>query len=64
MSTDNEEEIKTFLIFKRAAIMITIEETEDEIEKKLAEYCGRQCTVEYDDTEEDDKLIILKRLTV
>ena len=63
-SADNEEEIKTFLIFKRAATMITTEETEDDIENKLAEYCGRQCTVEYDDTEEDDKLVILKRLIV
>ena len=57
----NDEEIKTFLIFKRAATMITNENTEDDVETKLAECSGQGCTVEYDNSEDDDKLVIIKR---
>ena len=57
---EDGDEIKTFLIFKRAALMITTEETEELVDTRLAEYCGSQCTVEYDDS--DDEPVILKRL--
>ena len=57
---EDKEEIRPFLMFKRAATMITNEETEELVENKLAEYCGSQCTVEYDDS--DEELVILKRL--
>ena len=59
---DNEEEIKTFLMFKRAAKMITTEETEEDVENKLAEYSGGQCTIEYDNS--DEELVILRRLVI
>ena len=60
-SPGDEEEIKTFLLFKKHATMITKENTEDEVETKLAEFSGQRCTVEYDNPEDDDKLVILKR---
>ena len=60
-SKENEEEIKTFLIFKRAATMVTTQETEEDVDNRLAEYSGQHCTVEYDNSDED-KLVIVKRL--
>ena len=62
---ENEEEkdnVKAFLLFKRAAAMVTTESNEDEVEATLAKYEGKKCTVEHDDTDEDDKIVIAKRL--
>ena len=56
------DNIKTYLIFKRAANMITVETTEEEIENKLAEYEGKKCKVEHDQQEDEDKSVIVKRL--
>ena len=59
---DDEDQIKTFLIFRRAASMITTESTEDAIEEKLAEYSGVKCRVDFDDENDPEKRVILKRL--
>ena len=65
MESDNtEDDIKTFLIFKRAISIITFENDEDAIETKLAEYEGQKCTVEYDEANDEEKLVIAKRLTI
>ena len=60
--SDNKDDVKTFMMFKRAAKMITTEENEETVASKLAEYVGQQCIVEHDATGEDDHIVILKNL--
>jgi hypothetical protein len=60
--SDNTDDVKTFMMFKRAAKMITTEENEETVASKLAEYVGQQCIVEHDATGEDDQIVILKNL--
>ena len=58
------EEVKTFMAFKKVMKMITTEECEDTVESKLAEYEGRQCTVEYDTTGDGSQIEILKKIII
>ena len=59
----DSKEISTYLIFKRATNIIADQSTEEEIENKLAEYEGKRCTVEHDQTDAEDTSVIVKRFT-
>ena len=61
---DEDDEMKSFLLFKRTAKMIKDESTEDDIENKLAEFAGCRCKVEYDEPDDEEKLVIIKRFTI
>ena len=63
-SNTTDEDVTTFMAFKRVVKMITKEETEEAVETKLAEYEGRKCTVEYNATGEDDTIVIIKSLVI
>ena len=59
-SSEDDEEIKTFLFFKRVVPLIITEGTEEDVETKLAEYAGHKCIIEYDNSEE--AIVIIRRL--
>ena len=61
---ENKEEIKNYLVFKRVATMITIEDEEEAVENKLLEYEGKRCTIEHDDADNDERPVIAKRMLV
>ena len=57
------DEMKSFLIFKRQIIkMINETDEKDLIEKRLADLEGLDCTIEYDEPENEETSIIPKRL--
>ena len=58
------DDIKPFLLFKRQIKAITDEDGEKEIDTKIGELEGKQCTIDFDDPTFDDETIIPKRLTV
>ena len=61
----NSEDIKSFLIFKRqiaTIISINNEDNPESLSKKMEELDGKECTVEYDQPEEEHRSIIPKRL--
>ena len=61
-SSEDDEEIKTFLFFKRVVPLIITEGTEEDVETKLAEYAGHKCIIEYDNSEEE--IVIIRRLNI
>ena len=62
--SNKEKDVKTFLMFKRTAKMITSEENEESVETKLAEYQGQKCSVEHDDASDSDTIVIVKNLVI
>ena len=56
-SSEDDEEIKTFLFFKRVVPLIITEGTEEDVETKLAEYAGHKCIIEYDNSEKEIVII-------
>ena len=61
-TSEDDEDIKTFLFFKRVVPIIITEGTEDDVENKLAEYAGKNCIIEYDNSEE--AIVIIRRLNI
>ena len=61
-NNETEDNVQNFLMFKRAAVMITTESDEESVENTLAEYEGRKCTVEHNTSDGKDALVIVKRL--
>ena len=61
---NEEQDVKTFMMFKRTAKMITSEETEEAVESKLEEFEGRKCTVEHNDPGDSDQTVIIKNLII
>ena len=61
-SSEDHDEIKRFLIFKRVVPVDVDKENEEEVENILAEFAGQKCTIEYDNSE--DELVIVKRLII
>ena len=57
-------DIKSFLIFKRQINTISNGDDHNIIEGKLTELEGTSCQVEFDETENDDQVIIPKRLQI
>ena len=55
-------DIKSFIIFKRQITTISNGDDHNIIEGKLTELEGTSCQVEFDETENDDQVIIPKRL--
>ena len=58
----NNEDMKSFLIFKRQLKMITSIENEEALAHDLTQLEGVQCRIEYDEPENEESPIIPKRM--